>query len=459
MAAKPKNRNGEPPRAKVPQASGKPRLIVQDANGQPVFHGAYYLGWNRASGYFYVGGPVRHNLKTRDRDDAVYRFRRWLSNRGIIQENLTVDEIAATSGIHHGPTADGFVHWRDYFRALLLTDPKKAAEELDIPDIRHWQTATKEPATLEEVGQLYLTRKSGEITPKELAKAETWWADFCRIVRVETVRDLDFERFDHYANRIKSEQAEEVIINRGGKKKARPRSKSYTRNRFYMIRTILNHAADCRLISADEIGRLKGEWKVPLKAPKKPRRQKYMIQPTDFQAMLKAAADPQDRAMLLLMMNAALYPKDIADLRWSDLDLEAGTLQSFREKRDSDEYEGIVRCAVLWSNTVAALKELAEFSNGEFVFTRQSDRAIHPDTCYDHVMNLKRKAKITRHFEARSLRDSAATIAARKAPPHQYTVLLGHKVKGADDEYLIRNPEFVADACRAIEAHYFPEPV
>ena len=444
----------EPPRASVPQAGGKPRKIVQDSNGQPVMYGAYYLGWNKASGYFYVGGPVRHNLKTRDRDEAVYRFRRYLVTGGIVDEQVTVETIAAETGISSGPTADGYVHWRNHFRALILTDPAKAAKELSIPEIRHWQSQTKEPATLAEVGQLYLTRKNGEITDKELGKAKTWWREFCDIVKAETTKDLDFAVFDKYAAQIKAEQATEIVSKRGGKSKSKPRSKTYTRNRFYMVRTILNHAADCRLISPTEIARLKAEWKVPLKAPKKPRREKYLITPQDFQALLAEATDPADRAMLLMMMNAALYPKDVADLKWSDLDLTTGTLASYREKKDTDDYAGIVRCAVLWPETVAALTELAEFTNSEHVFCRQGSKGIHPDTCYDHVVTLKKNAGITRHFEARSFRDSAATIAARKAPPHQYTVLLGHKVKGADDEYLIRNPLFVADACQAIRDHY-----
>ncbi len=38
----------------------------------------------------------------------------------------------------------------------------------------------------------------------------------------------------------------------------------------------------------------------------------------------------------------------------------------------------------------------------------------------------------------------------------EYRVLAGHEIGGVDDDYIRRNPMFAKNACKAIEAFYFP---
>jgi integrase len=63
-------------------------------------------------------------------------------------------------------------------------------------------------------------------------------------------------------------------------------------------------------------------------------------------------ADVQLRAALLVMLNAAMYGSEAVALNWSDVNLDKGTLVTNRPKT------GEVRIAVLWPETIVALREL-----------------------------------------------------------------------------------------------------
>jgi hypothetical protein len=52
------------------------------------------------------------------------------------------------------------------------------------------------------------------------------------------------------------------------------------------------------------------------------------------------------------------------------------------------------------------------------------------------------------------LKDSAYTIACRKVEEKFARVLAGHKAEGLQDNYVLRNPEFVRPACDAVYAEY-----
>lgn len=77
-----------------------------------------------------------------------------------------------------------------------------------------------------------------------------------------------------------------------------------------------------------------------------------LFEPEEVKAML-AHASPQLRAMILLGLNCGMGNTDIAELPKSALDLKAGTVDFPRPKT------GISRRAVLWPETIAALKAVA----------------------------------------------------------------------------------------------------
>lgn len=67
---------------------------------------------------------------------------------------------------------------------------------------------------------------------------------------------------------------------------------------------------------------------------------------------------------------------------------------------------------------------------------------------------IRDKAGLTVKFE--QLRDGGQTAAIEGgADPIHADILMGHKIPGVRDNYLARNPNMVADACEAIEQHYF----
>jgi integrase len=425
-----------------------------DADGNPVLR---FYSLDDKARRVYHGDSI-------DKAEAISNFHQW----ELAQENGTLftlpvnvdDDAAFRRAVRFFEDfvidVDGTVVAErlmpaESVRAYLVTDPALAASETRLPDLNRLRSLPQPSSlTVKQCGDLYLRRKKDAITQKEWAKAKTWWGEFCRCVSPDTlVRDLDFDAFDLYGSWVTTQ--ENLASPHTGKR----RTKNFRRNRFHMIRTILNFAGRCRRISPEELARLKWEWAEPLTSPKRPRRKKTKIRAEEFKAMLDAAKTAQDRCMLLLALNGALYNQDLAELTWDCLDLDARTMVLFRGKRDADQYEGIVRVAVLWPETVDALKELRRQACRKHVFVSPSARPMHPDTIYDHLKRLKTNAGITRGFTPRNLRDTATTIAARNAPQAQYKVLMGHKLQGSDDDYIVKNPHFVADACNAVHRHFF----
>ena len=77
----PAKTDGEPPRKRIPQQNSKPLLVAADDDDLPVMDGRHYLAWHKPTGMFYVGGTGKSwneaNLKTRERLQAIFRFREW----------------------------------------------------------------------------------------------------------------------------------------------------------------------------------------------------------------------------------------------------------------------------------------------------------------------------------------------------------------------------------------------
>ena len=73
-------------------------------------------------------------------------------------------------------------------------------------------------------------------------------------------------------------------------------------------------------------GWLTGDLLMAVRPRRVTRRGRLILSPSELLAMLGLAADPRERAMLAVGMNTALRAGEIADLRISDVDLDAGDL-------------------------------------------------------------------------------------------------------------------------------------
>ncbi len=473
--------------AEKPHRRGPSPKFVRDSEGREV-HGLRAAKTNRTDQAgqpiirYYSFDETRKKVyhgDNRDKQLAVFRFKQWEAQRADERVRFRTDE-------HETAIRDTFdairfsldvkqrkkaglppksvpidadvleVQVWAWLRKIMLADPKLAAQKLGIPEVARLESLPKPTSTsLRSIGDLYYDDKA-DITKKERAKAKTWWAEFCRYVDVSMVEDLDHEQFRKYANRIKAEQQETSKVTN------KPRSTSFIRNRFLMIRTILKYAHEARRIQPELYARLRMDWKQPLKAPRRKRGTALLIKPEEFHAMYDAATTTIDRCLLLTGLNAALYPADLSRLRWEPhLDLENRHLVFVREKSGTDDTEGVVRVAVLWPETNRQLKRLfveqeeSGMLEKNVVFLSRMRRAMHSDTIYDHFIRLRKEAKIRRRIATEHLRDSATTIAARFAPQAQYQALMGHVVGSeADDSYILKNPAFVKEACLAIRRYY-----
>jgi integrase len=164
---------------------------------------------------------------------------------------------------------------------------------------------------------------------------------------------------------------------------------------------------------------------------------------------LLAAADGQWRAILLLALNLSLYMVDICSLKWSDLNLEKGTYFAYRGKT------GIPRAAMLWRETIEAVKAIPHKGQSEFVFTSAHGTRYSRNGRMNDFADFRRRAGVVESVKFSWLRDAAYTLSMEGAPDARMAnVLSGHKAPGLVDNYVRRNPQFTQPAVDAIYARY-----
>ena len=156
-----------------------------------------------------------------------------------------------------------------------------------------------------------------------------------------------------------------------------------------------------------------------------------------------AADDPTFATMMLVALNCCAYGGEVANMKWSEIDLKARAYVGRRPKTK------ITRVAVLWPEVVDALRRTQRRGEVEFIFnsTRRSFTS-------NAVLKLWRKYRQTSsvgdEITFGQIRDAAYSIACQSASLDQAKVLAGHAFGGASDFYIRRNPRFVALACEAI---------
>ncbi|MDM8006905.1 MAG: tyrosine-type recombinase/integrase [Phycisphaerae bacterium] len=353
-------------------------------------------------------------------------------------ETIRTDEHGSVSLIE----VDSALYWTKV-RDDLLRDPKEFARKVGVPEIGYLERLKPPPPPLSlvEAGRLYLTEKQAEMHPKHWENVSTYWKEFCDLVGVETLDDLNRDAFAKYASIVKAKRLEKST------KTNKARGQSWVRARFSTVATVVKYAFEAQKISPELYTGLRQAWLQPLALPKQPKGKAITIKPAEFAEMLKAADDFM-KALLLVGVNAAFYPVDFKRLEWEHVDLEHGTLSLRREKMDSGSVQGVTRHAVLWKATVDALTGIQ--SENPFVFAVKGGGPIAPATLWERFRTLCKKAKVKRKLRPEDLRNTAGTIASRQAPSMQYKVLMGHVLRGEDSGYVEDNPFYVSDACKAI---------
>ena len=420
----------------------------------------------RGDGRWYPVAKPNHVFTQSDERLAIHKFRLWeaeqknggpLSSDEAMQLNLRKLEAWQRWVEMHPEAAEqiqtdieaAVIGERLRLTDLIKTNPKQAAIELDYEPLENllFIQRPKPSITLAEIRKLYNIAKKDEIEPVDLTKFNKYWDEFAAFVKVRTVDLLDFELFDAYSKKIRSDQA------KPSKKTKQPRKNTYTRARFLTIKTYINFAYESRKIDAQLWNRLRQDWKQPLKAPPAPRGTPKTLTPEEFQAIFGKAETDLDRCLVLMGVNAALTPIDIKRLLWDHVDDHH--LVFTRVKKDANDKQGTLRVAYLWDRTVRALKKLREASDDPHVFVSREGNPLSISASNDHFVALRDAAGVKRPLTFKHLRKSAATLASKNGTVTQYRVLLGHRISAEDEAYILSNPDYVKEPCLAIERHYF----
>ena len=319
-----------------------------------------------------------------------------------------------------------------WMREQIISNPMKAAQMTGIEQIGYLTDLQKPAAspTLPELIETYAAKPG--ITPEEVTRCRRFWQEFSDIVGVATIRELKHDQVEAYEKHVSELDLAPKSI----------------KHRYTRIKTVIAHAlkrgkgqADCRA-ALDKLLMLEMENANSLNPDP--------IRPEDFWKIHAAAVEAGDKmfaALMLFSVNAALYPSEVGAVRWEHIDLERGEFTTRRNKT------GVPRVAVLWPETVRALKALPK------------DKATVFNTCRQPYARFSVFRDWTKYRIAAKLpgvtfnqiRDYSFTTACRISSD-EARILAGHKLPGAADSYVLRQPQFVAKVCEAIHDALYAKP-
>ena len=285
----------------------------------------------------------------------------------------------------------------------------------------------KPSPTLKEVGELYFSKS--KVSDHWRVKSRLFWGEFYDSVEVTKLREVTQEHVADYKADVLDA----------------PPSTTYVKHRFGQIKTIINYSKQWGKWAEDRTRAL-GYCAILIPPPS------MTLDPSPiarehFQVLFDAA-DDQAKAILLLALNCCMYANEVADLRWPDFNLDDGTMVADRGKT------GVARVAVLWPQTIEALRKLPRIT--ECLFVTEATKQPHNANTVTKAFRKLRAPAGLETVKFCHIRDGAYT-AAVEAAGVQYEharVLAGHRL-GMSDHYVKRRPRLVASACAAIEAAYF----
>jgi len=440
---------------------GQSRKYVKGPDGKEIFG----LSLHKPTGRFYALDPKKQRVYFgRDQTEALFRFRQWEADRQqrvSFSKPLTASQLDDESSFGQQVTdlarpavdvvidEDGNittetdlpadVFWAQV-RQLLLTD---------LPEVRrrtglHIEIPVKpEPSiTLEALGRVYNERSKA--VPRWKREVLSHWTEFTdALAPAKDVGDITIEHIRAYGAAVEAERERRKL------------SPTYVKSRFDSVRTVLRFARKQGYASS-RLNEVLGYTGV-LISPAHNTNDPHPISREHFHKILEVA-NAKFKAILLLSLNAALYPSEVASVLKEHVDLEKRTYKARRSKT------GIARCAVLWPRTVDAIREYQRLfpHANRHLFVNRAYNKYQPHKLAQVFRRLRREAKVPSEVEFAHIRDGAASAADTGATvkgfdARQEEVLLGHRAAGVKDAYALRHPELVRDACAAVEAHYFGE--
>lgn len=254
------------------------------------------------------------------------------------------------------------------------------------------------------------------------------WKDFKTTTKAEKLADITPELVISYRDNVY-----------GRKLTGKSQSNLFTR-----IRRLFSFAKD-RAIAVDELAK-----RLEYLALLTPSETTVSLDPKPITRAdwdkLYGKAEGDDKAMVLLMLNCGMYIQEAINLRWDDIKEEKYLIVHRRKTGKC------LRIAVLWDETIQALKEVKR--RGEFIFIADHGGQIGIKGAELRFRSIREEAGVA-HVCGSHLRDGAATAAAEASEDQRIVdLLLGHR-SGIKDHYAKRKPSMVAPACEAVRKAYF----
>lgn len=396
----------------------------------------------------YAAHENRNKTFGRDRDSAIRKFRAWQARElkesvilecdggdlipELVEPVAVRDIIEDRQFIRYDLPSNAF--W-DKMRQVLHENPKLAAEKTGIEELAYLHDL-KPPAPsipLDDLLDLYLTK---QLSADWKRQARLFWKELKTIAKVKTAREITAEHIEAYHDKMFDK------MERG------KHSPTYVKHRFGMIKSIFSFGLK-RGRDQAEMRRVLDLCKM-LVPPRANGKNPQPISRDHFHKLL-AVSDVKWTAVYLLSLNAALYPSEVAAVRKDEIDLDAKTLRMDRGKT------GIHRIAVLWDRTIDAIRKYQQEQphDHENLFVSELGQCYNANHMGRNFRRRRAEAGMPETIQFAHIRDGAETAAIEGgADLTQAKLLAGHRV-GISDHYVRRNPKMVADACEAIERHYW----
>lgn len=371
-----------------------------------------------------------------DEKKAVHKFRLWQAEQEPDND-------------YHSPVVDqsilgimAFDEAREYYRHLILIDPKRAALELDVPHLAFYPVTPDKPQfTLAELGIAALDAKRNKKTGAKLVEKYRktslgLWNEFCEHVDVTYVRDLTSEHIKTYRAKVMAK------FDQGLKA-------PYVTSRFIQVKSILRWGikeTEDKIACREALDLCANFESLQSEVNPSP------IDPAHFAKLLNHA-DTSTKAILLLGLNCAMHNGEVGKTLKVDIDLDKRTLVARRSKTRAP------RVAWLWKRTVDAIRKYQKENphHSPFLIVSGRGRGVTSGTIQQRIVTLRRKAKLPETVTFEGLRD-AAYGAAEEIDSVRAKFLTGHPADGQSDKYVLRQADGdrIKACCNAIENHFFP---
>jgi integrase len=369
-----------------------------------------------------------------DPAEAVKRFRKLTGNSVDVLRQETLDYMDRTRKADICQAVD----IDRYFDANRDAIWKKVADEIrnrplwiatqtGIEQIGYLVDLKKPEVlpSLDEIENIWQTKSTCSFA--QMRKVRRAWKDFRATTEIESLRSITPQTVIAYRDEV-------------GRRSISGKQQSHL---FTGIRRMISFAKS-RAIAVEAMSRALGNLDL-LRGQRTPTSLNPMPVSVEDWRKLYAASEGDNRAMVLLMLNCALYIGEVIRLQWSDF--QSGCLVSRRLKTGN-----CIRVSALWPETIEAIGGIKR--QGEFLFYNYRAEPLKVCGAQRRFWNLADKAQID--VTASHLRDGAFTAAVENnVTENLVNIYVGHS-SGLKDNYVLANPAMVKPATDSVYRKYFP---